>query len=198
MEEALRAALISDGFPSEDIQFPKDISQAQVYNLLIPVVPIVILSPHSAEHVSIAIRAAKSFGLRVQARSGGHSYANHCLGGVDGHMVLDMKHMKDLYINRETWIAHIGPGLRLNELAWTLHDNGGRMIPQGTCGNVGLGGTCIICGLDVMNTGRFVGTYYRTRDDRGNGTMHAGVWPNARLYPRNGGSHRRRRHSSNK
>jgi FAD/FMN-containing dehydrogenase len=141
MEEVLRTALLSQGFPPEDIQFPKTTTQAHTYNLRIPVIPTVILSPHTPHQISLAIKIAKSsFNLKVQARSGGHSYANYCLGGVDGHMVLDMKYMKEFRVDRETGNAHVGPGVRLEELAWALHDCGGRMIPQGTCGNVGLGG----------------------------------------------------------
>jgi FAD/FMN-containing dehydrogenase len=140
VQEAVRDALVSGGFSIEDILFAENANRAPVYNLRVPVTPLVLLFPRSSQHVSAAVKVAKSFGLKIQARSGGHSHASYSLGGADGHMIVDMKYLKDLHIDKETWRATVGPGLRLDELAWTLHDNVGRMIPQGTCGSVCVGG----------------------------------------------------------
>jgi FAD/FMN-containing dehydrogenase len=45
------------------------------YNLDIPVEPVAVLRPESAEEVAAAVKCAVEFEVPVQAKSGGHSYA---------------------------------------------------------------------------------------------------------------------------
>lgn len=45
------------------------------YNLDIPVVPAAVVRPDDAEEVAGAVRCAVEAGVKVQPRSGGHSYA---------------------------------------------------------------------------------------------------------------------------
>jgi FAD/FMN-containing dehydrogenase len=47
------------------------------YNLAIPTTPIAVTYPRTAEEVSAIIKVAAASGLKVQARSGGHSYGNY-------------------------------------------------------------------------------------------------------------------------
>ena len=76
----------------------------------------------------------------VNARSGGHSYAGYGLGGVNGHLVIDLLKIKDIVVDQETGTAVVGAGNRLGDIALGLFDQGGRAIPHGTCPLVGLGG----------------------------------------------------------
>jgi FAD/FMN-containing dehydrogenase len=49
------------------------------YNLTIPVKPAAVTYPKTATQVAAIIKCAVEAGLKVQARGGGHSYANYCM-----------------------------------------------------------------------------------------------------------------------
>jgi hypothetical protein len=52
------------------------IAHVKPYNLDIPVAPAAVTYPQSAEQVAAIVKCAVDNGLKVQPRSGGHSYAN--------------------------------------------------------------------------------------------------------------------------
>lgn len=59
---------------------------AQPYNLRLPYKPAVIVLPTTEKHVQDAVVCAGKVGVKVQAKSGGHSYASFSSGGKDGSM----------------------------------------------------------------------------------------------------------------
>ena len=59
---------------------------AQPYNLRLPYKPAVIVLPTTNQHVQDAVVCGGKAGLKVQAKSGGHSYASFSSGGKDGAM----------------------------------------------------------------------------------------------------------------
>jgi FAD/FMN-containing dehydrogenase len=136
-------ALINHGFLKDDIKFPKSTDDVHIYNLRLPVLPRVVVEPRTTQLVSAAIKVANQFGLKVQARSGGHSYGNYCLGGADGHMVVDMKHFTEFHMDRSSWRATVGSAVKLRDFCQSLHDNGDRAVPHGVCSPVGIGGECL-------------------------------------------------------
>lgn len=52
----------------------------KVYNTAIPITPAAVVRPSTAEEVSQVVQCAVASSIKVQPRSGGHSYANYCLG----------------------------------------------------------------------------------------------------------------------
>ena len=123
--------------------FPQDlayIAKINTYNLDYPVYPAAIVRPTTAEQVSAAIKCAVKANVKVQPRSGGHSYANYCLGGVDGALVVDLVHLQKFEMDTTTWMATIGAGTLLGDVTKRLHDAGGRAIAHGICPQVGIGG----------------------------------------------------------
>jgi FAD/FMN-containing dehydrogenase len=137
----VRSALVSQGVAEEDITFPTKPADVPIYNLRLPIIPFVIVKPRSAQGVASAVKVAKQFSLKVQARGGGHSFANYGFGGVDGHMVVHLEHFTGFSIDPVSWRATIGPANRLEDVARKLHDNGGRALPHGVCPKVGISGT---------------------------------------------------------
>jgi len=117
------------------------------YNLAIPVQPVAVTRPQNAQDVSGFVKCAADNKVRVQAKSGGHSYGNYGLGGEDGALAIDLRNMQDFKMDTTTWQATIGPGHQLSDLDKKLHDNGKRAISHGTCPGVGLGGHATIGGL---------------------------------------------------
>lgn len=114
------------------------------YNLDIPVSPVAVTRPENADDVSEFIKCAVSNNVKVQAKSGGHSYANFGVGGQDGELVLDLQKLTTFSMDTDTWQATIGAGHRLSEVTEQLHDNGGRAMAHGTCPGVGIGGHATI------------------------------------------------------
>ncbi|TQS32800.1 hypothetical protein Golomagni_06872, partial [Golovinomyces magnicellulatus] len=117
------------------------------YNLEVPVAPIAVIRPNTADEVAKSIQCAIDAGIKVQAKSGGHSYANFGLGGDGGGLMIDLKNLNSFKMNTDNWQATFGAGFRLGELDKQLHANGKRAMPHGTCPGVGIGGHATIGGL---------------------------------------------------
>jgi len=58
---------------------------------------------------------------------------------MDGSVVIDMSNFVQIFVDPTTFIATIGPGNRLGDIALSLN-NAGRALPHGTCPYVGIGG----------------------------------------------------------
>jgi FAD/FMN-containing dehydrogenase len=131
-------------FPDVTLRtYPQDVdylSKINPYNLDYPVHPAAIVRPKTVEQVSATVKCAVKAGVKVQARCGGHSFANYCLGGVDGTVVVDLANFQKFEMDRTTWRATIGGGTLLGDVTKRLHDAGGRAIAHGTCPQVGVGG----------------------------------------------------------
>ncbi|KAI1373389.1 Glucooligosaccharide oxidase [Hypoxylon crocopeplum] len=123
------------------------ISWVNRYNLDIPVEPVAVTRPDTAQDVSDFIKCAVANNVKVQPKSGGHSYANFGVGGQDGELVIDLVNMQQFSMDTNTWQATIGGGTKLSDVTNRLHDNGKRAIAHGTCPGVGIGGHATIGGL---------------------------------------------------
>ncbi|PLN80611.1 FAD-binding domain-containing protein [Aspergillus taichungensis] len=117
------------------------------YNLDIKVSPAAVTFPQNAQEVAEVVRCAAENGTAVQAKSGGHSYANHGLGGEDGAVVVDLKNLQRFSMDTQSWKASFGSGLLLGDVTKKLSENGGRAMSHGTCPQVGSGGHFTIGGL---------------------------------------------------
>jgi FAD/FMN-containing dehydrogenase len=59
---------------------------AEPFNLRLQYKPAAIVLPETNKHVQDAVICASQYGLKVQAKSGGHSYASFSSGGKNGSM----------------------------------------------------------------------------------------------------------------
>ncbi|KAK3985245.1 putative oxidase [Cladorrhinum sp. PSN332] len=121
------------------------------YNLAIPVTPIAVVRPSTAEDIAGVVKCAAIGGFKVQAKSGGHSYGNYGLGGEDGAVAIDLVNMQKFVMDNSTWYATVGSGTLLGEVDKKLHASGGRAFAHGVCPGVGIGGHCTIGGLGPMS-----------------------------------------------
>ncbi|KAJ5895180.1 hypothetical protein N7495_006871 [Penicillium taxi] len=122
-----------------------------LYNLNYPVVPTAITYPENSYQVAEIVKCAARNGLKVQAYSGGHSYANYGLGGEDGAIVVHMKNMHHFSMDKETHVASVGAGTHLGDLHIHLYHAGKRAVAHGACPQVGVGGHFTIGGLGAMS-----------------------------------------------
>ncbi|PVF96030.1 FAD-binding domain-containing protein [Serendipita vermifera] len=101
------------------VSYPSDpfyqLTAVKPYNWDIPITPAAVTRPTTTKEVSRIVQCAAASGVKVQARSGGHNYANYCLGGESGALVVDLKNFQNFEMNNTNWFATFGPGTRLGD-----------------------------------------------------------------------------------
>ena len=102
----LRAALRGRVIATDDPDYE---SARLVVNAAVDRRPAMIVRPAHATDVSLAVSLARTHGLELAIRGGGHSLAGH--GTSDGGLVLDMSSMRGLHIDPQRQIAWAQAGL---------------------------------------------------------------------------------------
>lgn len=108
-------------------------ADAAPYNPRLTYTPVAIAVPTSTEHIKSAVSCAAKVGVKVNAKSGGHSYASLGFGGEDGHLMVQLDRMYNVTLNKSTNVATIQAGARLGHVATELYNQGQRAIAHGTC-----------------------------------------------------------------
>jgi FAD/FMN-containing dehydrogenase len=120
---------------------------ARVYNERFDhVVPRAVARPLGAEDVRGAVRWAVANDVRLVARSGGHSYAGYST--VHDGVVLDMRMMRGIAVNRRSRTATVGAGAQLIDVYSRLAA-GGVTLPGGSCPSVGIAGVTLGGGMGL-------------------------------------------------
>ncbi|KAF7357043.1 hypothetical protein MVEN_01041100 [Mycena venus] len=140
---------------SGSVAYPQSVfyqlADVKVYNQHIPITPAAVTRPTTSDEISKIVQCAAASGVKVQPRSGGHSYANYGIGGEDNAVVVDMVNFQQFSMDTSNWQATIGSGTLLADVTSRLHDAGGRAIAHGTCPQVGIGGHATIGGLGPVS-----------------------------------------------
>lgn len=110
------------------------------YNTRLPFTPAVVVLPTTNQHVQDAVVCAAQAGLKVQAKSGGHSYSSNGLGGKDGSMSINLQSLQTIQLDQSSGIVTVGGGVRLGNLADGIWNQGKAAVSHGTCPGVGIGG----------------------------------------------------------
>lgn len=110
------------------------------YNLALPYSPVVVVLAETQQNVQDAVLCAAENGIKVQAKSGGHSYASFNLGGKDGSMMISLEAFQEIELDASTGIVKVGGGVRIGNLADGIFNQGQRAVPHGTRPGVGIGG----------------------------------------------------------
>ncbi|CAI6235830.1 unnamed protein product [Periconia digitata] len=111
----------------------------QPYNLRLAYKPAVVVLPTTSKHIQDAVVCAAGAGLKVQAKSGGHSYASFSSGGKDGAMMISLASFTSVDVD-QSGLAKVGGGVRLGNLADGIWNQGEKALSHGTCPGVGVGG----------------------------------------------------------
>ncbi|KAF4342092.1 reticuline oxidase [Fusarium beomiforme] len=118
------------------------------FNLGRVVFPAAVVRPNTDDQISGFVRCAAENNIKVQARSGGHSYANYGAGGHNGSLSIDMINYRYVKLDKTTWLTTIGAGSILGDIDTLLEkEKGNRAFPHGVCPGVGIGGHATIGGL---------------------------------------------------
>jgi FAD/FMN-containing dehydrogenase len=127
------SCLTSSGVP-QDLPGSADFAQDIIpWNLRLNFTPVALAVPSTVPQVQAAVVCASKAGVKVNPKSGGHSYASHSIGGEDGHLVIDLKYFRQTKVDPSTYIASIGPGARLGNVALDLFNQSGRAMAHGIC-----------------------------------------------------------------
>lgn len=113
---------------------------AATFNVRLQYEPAAIALPSTTEHVSHAVMCAKESGIKVQPKSGGHSYASFSTGGVNGILEIDLENFNTITLDNSTNLVSVGGGVRLGNLALEIYNRNERAMAHGTCPGVGVGG----------------------------------------------------------
>ncbi|KAK0634236.1 hypothetical protein B0T17DRAFT_480391 [Bombardia bombarda] len=121
-------------------------------NLAYITTPAAVIRPKDSAEVSAVVKCAAKHGVKVQARSGGHSYANYGSGGLDGSISIDLENFQTVWMNTTAGLyqAHIGAGGKLGDIDDKLAPYK-RTFAHGVCPGVGIGGHATIGGLGSMS-----------------------------------------------
>ncbi|KAK3334062.1 hypothetical protein B0T19DRAFT_483984 [Cercophora scortea] len=110
------------------------------FNQRLPYTPVAIIAATTVDHVQAAVSCAAKAGVKVNPKSGGHSYASFGLGGENGHLVIELDRMSKVTLDSTTNIATIQAGARLGHVFTELYKQGKRAFSHGTCAGVGVAG----------------------------------------------------------
>lgn len=134
---ALRAAHIPIKLDAD----PDWADYATAFNTRLGDPPDVVVVPETVEHISEAIIIANQKNAKVQARSGGHSYAAFSSRKMASYtlMVVDLGHFQDIQLHPPVKFVVDG-GVRLGKLAFDIYRLAGHALAHGTCPSVGVGG----------------------------------------------------------
>lgn len=142
-EKAVASALGNNSdlyaFPSSP-SYLKD--SVKIYNLDIPTTPLAVVFPKTVSQISALVKLAAANNLKVQGKSGGHSYAN--FGNPNGGIVVDLKYFQKFEIDTKTWECKVGAGTLLGDLTKRMYEPHKRAMAHGTCPEVGIGGHATI------------------------------------------------------
>jgi hypothetical protein len=122
---------------TSDAEYPE---LSEPYNQRVGFKPAAIVLPITNQHVQDAVVCAAQAGMKVQAKSGGHSYASFSSGGKDGSMQINLQSFQTVQLDKSSGIATVGGGVRLGNLGDGIYTQGNAAVAQGTCPGVGIGG----------------------------------------------------------
>ncbi|TDZ17001.1 FAD-linked oxidoreductase sorD [Colletotrichum orbiculare MAFF 240422] len=142
---------VCDGQPG-CVQFPGEETSdwLQPFNLGQVSVPAAIIRPKNAQEIASIVNCAATHGSKVQAKAGGHSFANHGFGGEDGAVSVDMHNFRYVTVDSADLTARVGGGTSLRQLDDQLRPFH-RGIPHGVCHGIGIGGHATIGGFGPMS-----------------------------------------------
>ena len=123
----------------------------RIWNGLAATTPALVLQPASAADVAAAVGFARAHGLLLGVKGGGHNIAGTAI--AEGGLTIDLSGLRELTVDPEAGLAHVGPGCRLADVDRATQAHG-LATPLGFISKVGVAGLTLGGGLGYL-TRRF-------------------------------------------
>ncbi|KAI8662985.1 FAD-binding PCMH-type domain-containing protein [Fusarium sp. Ph1] len=148
--DALTSCLAAASVPYAAKNSSQWIQDTKPYNLRLAYIPEAVAIPITIKHIQDAVKCGRQHGVRVSAKSGGHSYGSFGFGGEDGHLVVVMDAMDKVTLNKDMSCT-IQAGARLGHVATELFNTLRRALSHGTCPGVGITGHALHGGYGMSS-----------------------------------------------
>jgi FAD/FMN-containing dehydrogenase len=109
--------------------------------------PAAVIRVANVSDVAAVINFARATDLELAVRSGGHSVGGH--SGTEGGLVIDLRDLNSIEIDRETSTVWAGTGLSSGEVTRAVEQHG-LIVGFGDSGTVGIGGLTLGGGIGYM------------------------------------------------
>jgi FAD/FMN-containing dehydrogenase len=111
--------------------------------------PDFVALPETTMDVVTLVRAAKTYGLEISVKSGGHSYI--CNGIKHGGLNIDLRRMNKVELKPDNRSVVLGPGSNWGRVASFLPEDNFTVV-HGQCLEVGVGGFLMGGGMNGVGT----------------------------------------------
>jgi FAD/FMN-containing dehydrogenase len=123
-----------------------------VWNAMVAKAPALILQPTSAAHVASAVGFARDHALLLSIKGGGHNMAGTSI--AERGLALDMSRMRDVTVDPDARLAHVGAGCLLQDVDRATQQYGLATVLGSFSSEVGVAGLTLGGGLGYL-TRRF-------------------------------------------
>jgi FAD/FMN-containing dehydrogenase len=118
-----------------------------VWNGMVAKLPALVVQPTSARDVATAVGFARDHGLSLSIKGGGHNIAGTSI--AEGGLTVDMARMRDVTVDPEAKLAHVGPGCLLKDVDRATQEHGLATV-LGFVSEVGVAGLTLGGGLGYL------------------------------------------------
>ncbi len=94
----------------------------EVWNAMVATEPALVVQPTSAEDVAAVVRFARDHELLLSVKGGGHNIAGTSI--AEGGLTLDMSKMREVTVDPDAKLAHVGPGCLLKHVDAATQEHG--------------------------------------------------------------------------
>ncbi|KAJ1414377.1 FAD-binding, type 2 [Sesbania bispinosa] len=103
--------------------------------------PSIIVTPQQESHVQGTVLCAKSIGIQLKIRSGGHDYEGISYISNEPFIILDLFNFRSITVDIEKEVALVQAGATLGEVYYRIWEKSKvHGFPAGVCPTVGVGG----------------------------------------------------------
>jgi FAD/FMN-containing dehydrogenase len=118
-----------------------------VWNGMVAKLPALVVQPTSTRDVATAVGFARDHRLSLSIKGGGHNIAGTSI--AEGGLTLDMARMRDVTVDPEARLAHVGPGCLLKDVDRATQEHGLATV-LGFVSEVGVAGLTLGGGLGYL------------------------------------------------
>jgi FAD binding domain len=121
-----------------------------IWNGMAARLPALVLQPASAHDVATAVSFARDHGLLLSVKGGGHNIAGTSM--APGGLTLDLSRMREIAVDPDAKLAHVGPGCLLGDVDQATQAHGLATV-LGFVSETGVAGLTLGGGLAIWPAG---------------------------------------------